>query len=314
MVDSSGCGPSERDSDYDTFTDDVDQCPDTPFQETAKVDSTGCAPSEIDLDGDGVTSDLDWDDENPDQWLDSDNDGIGDNAEVDGGDDCPSKFGTSSLDRSGCLDSDGDGWSDETASWSSSDGADVFPYDNTQWNDTDADGFGDNWDDPSWNTSRIGELVDGATTPDMCPEEYSAFVYPDYFGCLVKYNPEDVDQGPQTNPEDTGGVSPVVLFSIGGGGLVLILIGAIAMLLRKKPKRKIPRPVEKQMSTFEGEPTLEIPQNTASPAEPVTSVSTWEGLPPGEWLDPDENGTNWYLDDDGRHWYSDDDGFHVWQQ
>jgi len=317
MVDSFGCGPSERDSDYDTFTDDIDQCPNTPFQETAKVDSTGCAPSEIDIDGDGVSSDLDWNDNNPDQWLDSDEDGFGDNNEVDSGDDCPSKYGTSTLDRVGCLDSDGDGWSDETASWSSADGADVFPYDNTQWNDSDADGFGDNWADPTWSDSRIhGELVEGATTPDMCPEEYSAFVYPDYFGCLEKYSPEQIDQGPQTGSGDSGGVSTVMLLSIAGSGLILILVGAITMLLRKKPKpkRKIPLPVERQMDTFDSEPTLDIPQKDDSISEPVTSVSTWEELPTGEWLDSDENGTSWYLDDDGRHWYSDDDGFHVWQQ
>jgi len=315
MVDSFGCGPSERDSDYDTFTDSIDQCPNTPFQETAKVDSTGCAPSEIDLDQDGVSSDLDWDDNDPDQWLDSDNDGIGDNTDGVGGDDCPSKFGNSSRDRIGCLDTDGDGWSDETSSWSSSNGADIFPYDKTQWNDSDADGFGDNWDDPTWSESRtLGELVEGATTPDMCPEEYSAYVYSSYLGCLTKYQPDTDYQPSQTNPEDTGGVSTVVIVGIGGGGLVLILIGAIAMLLKKKPKRKIPRPVVKQMPTFDSEPTLDIPQNAAASSVSVTSVSTWEELPPGEWLDPDENGTNWYLDDDGRNWYSDDDGFHVWQQ
>jgi hypothetical protein len=133
----------------------------------------------------------------------------------------------------------------------------------------------------------------------------------------VKYSSEPIDQGPQTNPNDTGGVSTVMLVSIAGGGLVLFLVGAITMLLRKKPKskRKIPRPVEKQMDTFDSEPTLDIPQNNDAPTgESVTSVSTWEELPPGEWLDSDENGTSWYLDNDGRNWYSDDDGFHVWQQ
>ena len=68
MVDVNGCGPSERDGDYDTFTDDMDQCPNTPFSQSATVNTTlyldngntilnpfvGCAPSEIDADGDSV--------------------------------------------------------------------------------------------------------------------------------------------------------------------------------------------------------------------------------------------------------------------
>ena len=40
MVDSSGCGPSERDGDYDSFTDDVDQCPTTPLLKTTLVNTT----------------------------------------------------------------------------------------------------------------------------------------------------------------------------------------------------------------------------------------------------------------------------------
>jgi hypothetical protein len=40
----------------------------------------------------------------------------------------------------------------------------------------------------------------------------------------------------------------------------------------------------------------------------------WEDLPPGEWLDNDEDGTHWYLGDDGRHWYSTDDGYRVWSE
>ena len=47
--------------------------------------------------------------------------------------------------------------------------ADAFPSDNTQWTDTDADGYGDNWDDPSWNTTHlawgIGQWLEVANTP-----------------------------------------------------------------------------------------------------------------------------------------------------
>ncbi|MGB1954538.1 MAG: hypothetical protein ACPHUK_02960 [Candidatus Poseidoniaceae archaeon] len=41
-------------------------------------------------------------------------------------------------------------------------------------------------------------------------------------------------------------------------------------------------------------------------------VERWEDLPPGDWLDTDEDGTHWYLANDGRHWFSTDQGYEVW--
>ena len=79
-------------------------------------------------------------------------DGYGDNS-----DDCITEFGNSTQDLLGCIDSDGDGWSDsgddfpeDPLEWrdSDSDGygdnADAFPFEVTQWLDSDGDGFGDN--------------------------------------------------------------------------------------------------------------------------------------------------------------------------
>ena len=62
------------------------------------------------------------------------------------GDDCPLEPGTSIHDRKGCLDSDGDGWSDESDDWKIADGADAFPRDMTQYIDSDDDGYGDDAD------------------------------------------------------------------------------------------------------------------------------------------------------------------------
>ena len=51
--------------------------------------------------------------------------------------------------------------------------ADAFPADNTQWTDTDADGYGDNWYDPAWNDTHlawgIGQWLEVASMPDACP-------------------------------------------------------------------------------------------------------------------------------------------------
>jgi len=69
-------------------------------------------------------------------------------------------------------------------------------------------------------------------------------------------------------------------------------------------KRKGNAPKQK-----ESKPEINSSENT----ERETFVSTWEELPPGEWLPNDENGVNWYLDTNGSHWYSDNEGFRIWE-
>ena len=112
---------------------------------------------------------------NPDPSpLDFDNDGSEDEylQSVEAGgpfDDCPFEYGTSSIDRTGCSDSDADGYSDPDAFWSGLNGADIFPSDSSQWYDTDEDGFGDN--------------PFPAYQPDACPEASGNSTH-DRFGCL----------------------------------------------------------------------------------------------------------------------------------
>ena len=101
------------------------------------------------------------------QQSDSDGDGFGDNPSGTDGDGCPSQFGTSSIDRNGCPDSDNDGVSDEDASWTVLDGADAFPSDPTQSADTDGDGYGDNA---------------SGTNPDGCPTQFGDSTV-DRIGC-----------------------------------------------------------------------------------------------------------------------------------
>ncbi|DAC54136.1 MAG TPA: hypothetical protein D7I11_05385 [Candidatus Poseidoniales archaeon] len=136
------------------------------------------------------------------QWDDTDNDGYGDNpAPANEPDACPSTPGTSTEDRYGCPDADGDGWSDEgdwavldPSQWVDADedgygdnylfeldeyqyhvnqSGDAFPNDPTQWNDTDGDGFGDNYENESWNAYRPfewpGLLLPAANQPDVFP-------------------------------------------------------------------------------------------------------------------------------------------------
>ena len=55
--------------------------------------------------------------------------------------------GDSTQDRIGCLDSDGDGWSDPDGNWTVAMGADAFPNNSSENADLDGDGLGDNSDD-----------------------------------------------------------------------------------------------------------------------------------------------------------------------
>jgi hypothetical protein len=76
-----------------------------------------------DTDGDGYSdADDDWEaspagradafPKNRIQWADSDGDGFGDNRIGGLRDDCPFESGTSTIDVQGCVDGNGDGYSD----------------------------------------------------------------------------------------------------------------------------------------------------------------------------------------------------------
>ena len=122
-----------------------------------------------DSDNDGIADDTDPDDDNdgtpdtsddfpldPNEDMDTDGDGIGDNADTDDDDDgwtdvIEIVIGTDPLDNSSVpSDIDNDGIADPLDSDMDDDGHtntnDAFPEDNTEWNDTDGDGIGDNSD------------------------------------------------------------------------------------------------------------------------------------------------------------------------
>ena len=156
--------------------------------------------------GDGVVDAFPYDGT---QWNDTDSDGYGDNPDpATTPDACINQFGTSTQDRFGCPDSDGDGWSDDgdwapndAEQWKDTDGdgygdeyyfevvntffhinqrGDAFPNNPTQWNDTDSDGWGDNYVDQSWDEFREsawpGEIVTGATEVDQFPLNHYQWV------------------------------------------------------------------------------------------------------------------------------------------
>jgi hypothetical protein len=84
---------------------------------------------------------------------------------------CPNTPGDSTMDRLGCQDADGDGYSN---------GGDVFIYEATQWNDTDGDGFGDNNGPSDYNG-------------DVCPNEFGVMSGTNGTGCPLWIPDEDND-------------------------------------------------------------------------------------------------------------------------
>ena len=122
----------------------------------SNADRLGCP----DGDSDGWSDSNDAFPTDSSEWKDNDSDGFGNNI-----DDCPETSGTSEFGEIGCLDDDGDTWSN---------GADILPSDPSQWIDSDGDGYGDNLD---------------GTNGDNCPSEAGNAIY-DLVGC-----PDDDQDG-----------------------------------------------------------------------------------------------------------------------
>lgn len=169
------------DNDGDGWSNNFDDCPDA-FGNSTLGGKNACP----DMDGDG------WADQDDDfpmdatQWDDTDGDGYGDNPEGTTPDDCPTVVGTSTLDRLGCLDSDGDGYSNPDGVWNAESGADAFIDDPTQWSDFDGDGFGDNYANDTWtnrNPSWPGELREDVTVQDACPTQEGTSWQNGLIGC-----------------------------------------------------------------------------------------------------------------------------------
>ena len=386
--DGDGCldAREDNDDDNDGFSDIDDFCP---MQEgTATLGQKGCP----DFDGDGIADAVDAFFQDETQWNDGDGDGYGDNPNGNNADDCPFFFGNSSGDRAGCIDSDGDGYSDpdlaysvsmgadafadDPSQWSDVDGdgygdnlvgfqfdlcpdregssyidrfgcpdmdkdgysdtdafwgydvwdtlgngPDMFPFEATQWHDSDQDGFGDNWGNPEWNESRDanwpGQFVEGAQLADMCP-----LVSPDgrfdddvnYPGCLLS-EPSDggVTDTDEVKESDTEDDNSIMIIGIIGGIVVLGLVTTLLFMLKKKPNKKLSRKSVELMTDLPmpAPPTLSLSQDvdeSGMASSETDTVGSWEDLPGGDYLDPDEDGTNWFRANNGDNWYQNPDG------
>lgn len=216
--------PSQwADSDGDGFGDNLDgfngdYCKDIAGDSTE--DRKGC----LDSDSDGY-SDTDefWTKysggdvfpEDSTQWSDIDGDGYGDNPGYPMSDDCIEVAGDSSVDRIGCSDFDSDGFSDPTAEWDLSFGADACPSvignstnDRNGCYDSDGDGYSNK--DNQWSYS------DGADG------------YPD--------DPTRWGPPPSSDSSSLGTVAIA-----GGSVLIVVILGSLLFLRgRKKEHTMMP--------------------------------------------------------------------------
>jgi hypothetical protein len=165
-----------------------DLCPLEGGQVMDDDSNRGCPDS----DKDGVADNVDAFPEDPLQSSDRDGDGFGDDALSPKRDDCPDVPGTSDKGSTyGCPDADGDGWADTR---------DDFPAEETQWKDSDDDGYGDNWGNSTWNATRQdgwpGEFLEGARLPDAFPLEDTQWNDTDADGWGDNPNGTDPDDFP----------------------------------------------------------------------------------------------------------------------
>ena len=94
------------------------------------------------------------------------------------------------------------------------------------------------------------------------------------------------------------------------------------MIIMKKPQSKKKRSSPKPLTDLPppGAPTpapLPLSEDVTEDGESTGSedtVGSWEDLPAGDYLDPDENGTVWFKANDGDNWYQNGDGtWTKWQ-
>jgi hypothetical protein len=110
-----------------------------------------------------------------------------------------------------------------------------------------------------------------------------------------------------------------------GGVVVLALICVIVLMVNKKPQpKKKPTGPNTLINIPSSEADVESAPITGDIAEDIAedgdlgsdlnSIDSWEDLPAGDYLDPDENGTVWFKANDGDNWYQNGDGtWTKWQ-
>jgi len=158
-----------EDADGDGVEDAFDLCSDT--LEGKEVDEDGCALYQKDTDNDGVNDEEDAFPTDPDESVDTDGDGVGNNEDFDDdGDGVSDTEDAFPLDSTETVDTDGDGTGNNADTDDDGDGTpdteDAFPLDPLEAFDADGDGLGDNAD-PDDDNDGVEDIYDAC--PNTAP-------------------------------------------------------------------------------------------------------------------------------------------------
>ena len=222
-----------------------------------------------DRDGDGYGDLLDVFPDDPTEWVDTDSDNIGNNADTD--DDSDGLLDDEEITATPQTnplkpDTDNDGYCDgEIAVVGFCVASDEFPIDSSEWSDSDGDGVGDNTD-----------ICDGTATGEAVDE----------FGCSNTQLDDDidgiVDESDDTSSTDNEGqqgsessdeTSSSMLLIGGSVGLVAILIVVASLILLRNRRDEVDeKQFVRQEELFE---TVAI--TTTTPAGPSRPPVTARG-------------------------------------
>lgn len=278
FVDNYGCSPSQADDDGDGVQNIDDECPDDAAVEGLDRDENGCTD---DIDQDGVTDDIDAYPNDPDQSVDSDGDGFGDNANVSGGDPCPntpSEWVESAKTTMGCaweeFDDDEDGYLNGLDNCSDTPASEKEEVDangcSASERDSDGDGVMDS-DDQCPETTPGAKMVDSG-----CSEAQLAY-------------------------DSSGGSSGIGITTI------LILLAILLIIAGGAGAFFVMNRDSSAEDYLEDRPSAEMVLNSlaeeTSDENAISATETESGDGDGGGINVDDDGTEWWQDEAGAWWY-----------
>ena len=198
---------ADTDDDGDTVADAIDNCPLDANKGQLDSDGNGIGDvCDVDSDGDGFSDGLDAFPNDPNEWLDSDSDNVGDNA-----DNCPLVANSDQVNTDG--DAQGNVCDSDDDNDGLSDSEEVVTGTNPLLTDTDGDGVGDATDafplDASESVDSDGDSV--GDNADNCPATANADqLDTDSDGSGNVCDADDDNDGLSDTEEGTKGTNPLL--------------------------------------------------------------------------------------------------------
>ena len=256
-----------------------------PVEFTIVVDEDGIDDGSLpgDMDGDGVGDVLDAFPNDPNEWTDTDNDNIGNNADTDDDsdglldlDEIASNPQTNPLE----ADTDGDGYCDGAIRVQSIciDG-DAFPTDSSEWKDSDGDGIGDNSDE-----TPFGDIDDPTNQTDNQTNNSTN----------QTSDSDSSDEGEDTSDSTSGN-----MMVIGGSiaAAVIVIIAGLVMFMRGRGDPEYNKWVESDDSLFDDPGPVSSPPGRPAVTERGEMIDGYEVIEypsgTGLWFYRDPNSGQW---------------------